>query len=192
MSRLEALIRQQQGMTIEVPPTALSSLKGSPVRFTLSFQGRSIQDEIYSREDTLAPPQALTALFLLIEGGQKNPTFQQMSMQKEQQLRHLLGSLYESFWKAYSEDQQEQLEQQRSRTQAAFAAYSEEKLFEAGERVRYLGGGNGSREGDWVYCTVIREVWRENRLDGVLVKREKDGLEMDLQPQCLTKESKWR
>jgi hypothetical protein len=117
-----------------------------------------------------------------------------MSQNKQHTLQQFLGALYEPFWQAFSEDLQEEFEELQVMKQAALAAVpqGDELIFTPGERVRYLGDGGGLKEEDWVYCVVFGEIWREGRLLGILVQREKDGLELTRPPESLFKEHQWK
>lgn len=118
MSRLQTVLRNHP-LTIETPPIFQKSTFLTP--FTLHFQGRSLQDTMQS-EQTITPIQAMTSLFVLIDAARTDPAFRKVSEQKEKALRKLLRSLYTTFWHAFEQDQQEQLEQQRVATRAAFAS----------------------------------------------------------------------
>src|SRR6266702_5629215 len=123
MSRLKALVDQHH-ITIDAPVVP-KSFEGRtplfPTPFTLHFQGRSLQDEMHSGY-TILPAQAVETLFILADAGHTDPPFRKMSAKKKKALQQFLGTLYEPFWQAFSQDQQDQLERQQASTRASFAA----------------------------------------------------------------------
>jgi hypothetical protein len=193
MNRLETII-QQHPITIHTRRVWIpKGERAISVPFTLHFQGRSLQDKIHT-EQTITPVQALTTLFRLADVARFDPQFRRMSQNKQHALQQFLDTLYEPFWQAFSEDQQEEFEQLQAMKQAILAAVpqGDELIFTPGERVRYLGDGGGLREDDWVYCVVLGEIWREGSLLGILVRHEKDGLELTRPPEKLFKEYRWK
>lgn len=192
MSRLKSMV-EQQPITIETQRVRLpAGERAIPIPFTLHFQDRSLQETIHT-EQTITPLQALTTLFHLIDAARTDTSFRTMSRKKEKALRKLLGTLYEPLWQAFSQDMQEAFERQQAAKRASFAAAprGDELIFTPGERVRFLGDGGGAREEDWIYAVVLREAWKHGQFQGILVRREKDGLEWVMRPQSLVKEYRW-